>query len=242
MRVVILQSNYLPWKGYFDLVHEADRFVFYDDVQYTKNDWRNRNRLYGANGLFWLTVPVPKGPRDRQIREVELADDRWQLKHYRALTTTYGAAPFFEQLEPLLRETYFDRRWHRLIDVDRHLVRAIARRLGSRTEFYDSHDLLDGVVDDRIERLLVQLRRLDATEYLSGPAARAYLEGSEHRFGDEGIRLTFKRYDDYPAYPQRREPFEPGVSIVDLLAHVGFDEAPWYIWGHRDAASPRPAS
>lgn len=263
MRVVILQSSYWPWRGYFDLIHDADRFVFYDDVQFTRQDWRSRNRLYGANGVFWLSVPAPRKAVRGTIREVVLPDPHWQAKHYRAIATTYRGAPAFGELDEFLRETYLERTWTSLMQLNRHCIRFVARGLGCATELLDSRDLTtpesdssgvgssgdgssgdrssgdgssgDGAAD-RVERLARIVERVGGTEYLSGPAARDYLDGHEDAFAARGLALRFKTYD-YPSYPQRREPFEPQVSILDLIAHVGFAAAPDFIWRPR-ARSP----
>ena len=236
MKVVVLQSSYLPWKGHFDLVHDADAFVFYDEVQYTKNDWRNRNRIYSANGLHWLTIPISPRAVKLKISEVRIRDHHWQKKHYNSLRYAYGGAPCFGELADFLADAYLARTWRSLAEVNRYFMVSLARRLGCATEFLDSADfVLEG---DRVERLVGLLRQVGASEYVSGPSARAYLEGSEHLFAEHGIALTYKDYSGYPPYPQRREPFEHGVSVLDLVAHVGFERAPWYIWGWREGTDP----
>lgn len=218
MRVVVLQSNYLPWKGYFDLIQEADAFIFYDEVKYTKNDWRNRNRIYSRQGLHWLTIPIRHDAVKLKISEVPLPEASWQAEHLRTLEQCYGSARHFRQLEPLLRELYASRQWTRLSEFNQFATVSIARLLGLRTTFLNSRDFqLEG---DRVGRLVSLLRQVGATEYLSGPAARAYLAGSESLFAEAGIRVWFKRYEGYPAYPQLREPFEHSVSILDVLANV----------------------
>ncbi|MEM6795398.1 MAG: WbqC family protein [Acidobacteriota bacterium] len=232
MRVFVLQSNYLPWKGYFDLIHDADRFVFYDEVQYTKNDWRNRNRVYARSGLHWLTVPIsPKATRG-PIRDAVPSDERWRVKHEKSLRAAYGQAPHWDELAELLGGLYRGEPWPRLIDVNRFAIRYLARRLGCETELLDAADYeLAGA--DRVERLLGLLEQVGAERYVSGPAARRYLEGCEARFAERGIALEWKDYGGYPEYAQRREPFEAGVTVLDLIAHVGFERAPWYVWGWR---------
>ena len=240
MKVVILQSNYLPWKGYFDLINDADIFVFYDDVQYTKNDWRNRNRIYSKNGLHWLTIPIPKNAVKKKINEVVLPDHRWQQKHLNALTASYGKAPYFQEIKALLDVVYTETTWRSLSTLNRYLIEEIAARLGCRTEFKEARSLdLSG---GRVERVLGMLKQLNASEYISGPSARGYLEGSEHLFAEHQIKLTYKDYTGYPPYPQWKTPFEHGVSILDLIAHVSFERAPYYIWGWRDSTWHRRTS
>lgn len=232
MKVVILQSNYVPWKGYFDLINDADIFVYYDEVQYTKNDWRNRNRIYTKNGLQWITIPIPADAVKKKISEVDIHDKSWQEQHHKTISMGYSKAPYFEQLKPILEDTYLHYQWNKLIDVDRYLIEKISRMIGIDTRFIDSKDLvLEG---DRVERLIHLLKQLKADTYISGPAAKAYLEGSEKQFEEAGIDLKFKDYGGYPTYPQLKEPFENSASIIDLLANIEVNEIKNYIWGWRN--------
>jgi hypothetical protein len=227
-RVAVLQSNYIPWKGYFDLIHDVDLFVFYDDVQYTKGDWRNRNRIKTPRGVQWLTIPVG-GRIHRRICDVAIPDAGWARRHLHALTASYTEAPFFAHYAGLLGEVYTERRWSNLSDFNQFVIRTIAREsLGIDTSFGDSRDY--GLHGRGQERLLQLLRATGATEYVSGPSADAYIE--PRAFADAGIHLTWKVYPDYPVYEQLHPPFVHQVSILDLLFHVG-PAAPEYIWGCR---------
>jgi len=227
-RVAVCQSNYIPWKGYFDLIHDVDLFVFYDDVQFTKNDWRNRNLVKSANGLHWLTIPVGTDLR-RRICDVMLTDPRWQRKHLKTLEHLYGKAQFFEHYRGLLEQIYVKREWASLSELNQAVVMTIARQcLGVTAEFrssleFDCHGRKD-------ERLLGLLRVVGADVYVSGPAAKAYLDPG--RFSAAGIEVIWKDYAGYPPYFQFHSPFEHGVTILDLLFHVGPD-APYFIWGWR---------
>lgn len=231
MRVVILQSNYLPWRGYFDLIHDADLFVFHDDLQYTKNDWRNRNRIKTPAGPAWLTIPVGTDEH-RRIDEVLLPPDRaWAQRHWRLLQTHYGAAPHFERYASFFRDVYTHRTWTRLAELNQFLITTIARDfLGLGTAFTTSSRF--GLASRKQERVIDLLKATGARTYLSGPAARDYLE--PERFQAEGIALEWKDYSGYPEYPQFHPPFEGAVSIVDLLFHTG-PAARDYIWGWRPA-------
>lgn len=232
MKVAVLQSNYLPWKGYFDVINSVDAFVFYDEVKYTKNDWRNRNQIYGANGLFWLTIPIPKGSVKLKISEVAIEDERWQETHFKALCNTYQKAAYFDEIEPMLHEVYRQQRWTRLVDLNRHIIERICRTIGITTTFLDSKNFV--LSESRVERLVNLLNQVGSTKYLSGPSAKAYLRGSEQVFLENGIDLVYKSYDGYPEYQQNTEPFCHHVSIIDLLAHVGFRRAKAYISTHSD--------
>lgn len=227
-RVAILQSNYIPWKGYFDIIHDVDLFVFYDDVQYTKNDWRNRNKIKSAAGAEWLTVPAGEA-RDRLICEVELKDAGWQAKHWRTLQQNYGRCPHFERYRDYFEDVFLRQRWTHLSALNQALVRHVASEfLGIRTQFADSRQF--GASGQKQDRLLDLLARCEATHYLSGPAAKAYIDPAQ--FDRAGIVLAWKDYAGYPEYAQRFPPFEHGVSVLDLLFNVG-PEAPHYIWGWR---------
>jgi len=234
--VAVLQSNYLPWKGYFDIIHDADLFIFYDDVQYTKNDWRNRNKVKVNGGTAWITVPVGQS-LGRRICDVEIRDDRWQLKHWKTWQQYYGRTPHFGLCESFLRETYLERRWMSLSDLNRHLIVEIARNfLGITAQFADSREFrLSG---SRMGRLLSLLRAVGATRYVTGPAAAGYIESE--RLSEAGIDLVFKSYEGYPEYAQRFPPFEHSVSVLDLVCNTG-PAAPFYVWGWRTATDiPKP--
>ncbi len=227
-RVAVLQSNYIPWKGYFDIIHEVDLFVFYDDLQFTKNDWRNRNKLKTAKGATWLSIPVGTN-LNRLICEVELKDHDWQQKHWTAFRDWYSATPHFAQYKDFFEDVYLRRRWENLSVLNQYLIQSIARDLlGIRTEFVDSRTFAP--VGTKQDRLIDLLKKVGASWYLSGPAAKDYIDPK--RFADAGIELAWQSYAGYPEYPQRFPPFEHGVSIVDLLFNTGRD-APEFIWGWR---------
>lgn len=226
--VAVLQSNYVPWKGYFDIIHDVDVFVFYDDVQFTKNDWRNRNRIKTAQGVKWLSVPVGAGI-GRTIREVEITDAHWQRKHFETLRQSYGKAPHFAHVEPFLEEVYVARQWDNLSALNQFLITSLSRDfLGLSTRFDDSSRYdLRGAKQDRLIELL---EAMGTTRYVSGPSGRDYMDVDE--FERRGIEVVFKEYSAYPEYPQLHPPFEHRVSILDLLVHAG-TEAPRLIWGPR---------
>ncbi len=228
-KVAILQSNYLPWKGYFDLIHDVDLFLFYDDVQYTVRDWRNRNKIKTAQGIAWLTVPVGSD-RNRLICEVGIRESEWQGTHWKSIQHAYSKARHFGRYSEFFRWFYLDNTWANLSELNQRLVTHISREwLGIRTEFAQASDYKAQA--QKQERILELLRAANANLYVSGPAAKTYLD--ELRFRKEGIALTWKDYTGYPEYPQLHPPFEHAVSILDLLFHTG-PEAPWYIWGWRE--------
>jgi hypothetical protein len=224
-RVAIVQSNYLPWKGYFDLIASVDEMVLYDDAQYTKRDWRNRNQIKTANGLLWLSVPVKvKGRFFQAIKDTELVDEPWAETHWRSIAMAYGRAPHFAALQQWLEPALRGHHHQHLSSLNRSLIEAICGVLGIRTRITSSSDYT--LPDGKTERLLAVCEQAKATMYVSGPAARSYLD--ESLFAARGIGVEWFDYSGYPEYPQLWGAFEHAVSVVDLLAMCGPD-APRYL-------------
>jgi hypothetical protein len=227
-KVVILQSNYIPWKGYFDLINDADLFIFYDEVKYTKNDWRNRNKIYTTNGMQWLSIPIAKDAVNHKISDVRITDMHWQDIHYKSLSLGYKKTPFFNQLEEIIQTVYLETKWDYLSVLNQSLIKKISTLLNIKTQFVDSKNYtLHG---DRVERLINLLNQVGATEYISGPSAKDYLSGNEHLFADNDIKLTYKEYPKYPDYKQLSQPFRNDVSIFDMITNIQVDEIKNYIW------------
>jgi hypothetical protein len=222
MNVVILQPSYIPWRGYFHQIQKADLFIFYDDVQYDKHGWRNRNRIKTAQGSQWLTIPVhSKGVVDQNIpiNQVKISwTTDWNEKHWRAIQQAYSKAPFFQQYAPLL-EGFFQQKPEFLADFTIETTVSLARQLGFlKTQFLRSSQLkISGVKTDRLIQIL---KNVGATHYISGPSARDYIEKA--KFDQAGIALEYIEYR-YPEYPQLYPPFDQNVSIIDLLFMVGQD-------------------
>ncbi|SOU05796.1 WbqC family protein [Xanthomonas arboricola] len=218
-KVAILQSNYIPWKGYFDLIGAADEFILYDDMQYTRRDWRNRNQIKTPQGVQWLTVPVlSKGKYHQTIAETELDGDEWTALHWRALSQNYRRAPFFAQVATWLEPLYFASYTH-LSQMNRCFIEAICRQLNITTRISSSTDRV--MLEGKTERLADLCAQAGATEYLSGPAAKNYID--ETVFREFGIALTWFDYAGYPPYPQLWGEFTHGVSVLDLLFNCGPD-------------------
>jgi len=227
-RVAIIQSSYIPWKGYFDIIHEVDEFIFLDDVQYTVRDWRTRNRIKTANGPTWLTVPAGAN-RNRLLAEVALEDPSWQEKHWKTICHSYARAPHFRTYAPFFEELYLGKTWTNLSQMNRSMTQRIAHELlGIETIFTESSSY--AAQGTKLDRILDLLRLSGASSYLSGPTAADYL--AQDRFDAVGVELKLKDYSDYPAYPQMYPPFEHAVSVIDLIFNMG-PQAPDYIWGHR---------
>jgi len=224
-RVAIIQSNYIPWKGYFDIINLVDEFILYDDRQYTRRDWRNRNLIKTDRGLRWLTIPVRvKGRYEQRIDETMISDPAWSGRHWKTLEHAYSGAPHFRFYRDAIGDLYAHSIEERLSDVNRRFLETVSRLLDIETKFTWCTDYpADG---ERTARLVSLCRQAGAAEYLSGPAGRAYID--ESQFQAAGIKLIYMDYSDYPPYPQLHGSFESGVSIIDLLFNAGPD-APWYM-------------
>lgn len=217
--LAIVQSSYIPWKGYFDLLNQADEAVLLDDVQYTRRDWRNRNRIKTAQGPIWLTIPVEvKGRYHQTIRETRIADGRWARRHLDSLRHSYARAPFFDDYAPVLEAAYGRAEAEvALSEVNTTFIRTVCDLLGIETRLSSSSDYR--LADGATERLVSICLQAGATRYLSGPSARSYLD--EAAFAREGVEVAYVDYSGYPEYAQLHPPFVHEVSILDLLVHTG---------------------
>jgi hypothetical protein len=216
-KVAILQSNYIPWKGYFDIIQKADVFVIYDEVQYTKNDWRNRNMIKTPTGMQWLTIPVSQQSLNQKICETRISKSNWNMKHWNALAGNYAKAPFFRHFEHELKTLYTSIDTEFLSEINRQFIEKINTILEIPTEIVDSR-LLD-LKGDKNERLLDAVKKLNGTHYISGPAAKSYLDVNE--FEKASIQVEWMDYSGYPTYSQLFEPFNHNVTVLDLLFNEG---------------------
>jgi hypothetical protein len=219
-RVAIVQSNYIPWKGYFDLINSVDEFVLFDDVQYTRRDWRNRNQIKTAAGPAWLTIPVAtSGLFDETIRNIRVSDATWASRHWRTIRANYARAPQFRAYAPLLEDLYLTCRDEDLSAINRRFLSAVCGMLGIGTKMSWSWDYQ--VAEGPTERLVSICRQAGAAVYVSGPAAAKYLDPVQFR--DANIELIYFDYAGYPEYRQLFPPFEHRVSILDLILNEGPD-------------------
>ena len=220
---VIVQSSYIPWKGYFDLIRRADCFILYDDAQYTQRDWRSRNRIKTKDGLQWLTIPIAHPARTQRIRDTRIADATWNRRHWRAIASAYARAAYFAQYRDALEDLYGQMTTPWLSEINRGFIEAICRWFGITTPLTWSSDYT--LAAGQSARLVDLCRQLGATHYLSGPTARGYLDVS--LFDQAGMTVSFMDYSGYPVYTQVHPPFEHAVSAVDLLLNAG-PAAPQY--------------
>ena len=219
-RVAIVQSCYIPWKGYFDLINLVDEFILYDDRQYTRRDWRNRNRIKTPQGSQWLTIPVEvKGRYDQRIDETRTSDPNWADVHWRTFVHNYASAPFFDEYRDRLEDLYRRADDPFLSVVNRLFLDELCAILGIGTRLAWSTDY--EAEGGKTERLVSLCRAASATHYVSGPSARDYM--NEGLFDEAGIELEYMDYSGYPEYPQLHPPFDHAVTILDLILNTGPD-------------------
>lgn len=228
MNVVILQPSYIPWRGYFDQIRRADLFIFYDDIQYDKHGWRNRNQIKTHQGKQWLTIPVhTKGvTQGVPIKEVRIDWSKpWAKSHLKSLTIAYSKAPHFKGHLPLL-ESIFQRRDEFLAGFTIQTSVMLARALGfTSTRFLRSSEL-PNVEGQKTDRVINVLKQVGATHYTCGPSASSYME--PEKFAQAGITFEYMAYN-YPEYPQMYPPYDPFVSILDLMFMAGSEAGEYFV-------------
>lgn len=219
-RVAIVQSNYIPWRGYFDLIRSCDEFILLDEVQYTRRDWRNRNRLKSASGTIWLTIPVEsKGKYHQKISETMIGDPQWNQKHWKTIEHCYRRARYFSSVGEQILRLYENAIDPHLSHINAFFLKGICGMLGISTKLSWSTEYPSA--EGKTERLVELCRACGATEYLSGPRARDYINPSA--FEEAGVTLQYMSYEGYPEYDQMHPPFDPHVSILDVLFNTGED-------------------
>lgn len=218
-KVAIIQSNYIPWRGYFDIINLADECILLDDVQYTRRDWRNRNLIKTASGLRWLTIPVNvKGNYKIDIRNVEVATKDWNVKHWSTIVNCYSKAGFFAEYKEFFETLYLNCLESRLSNINYRFIQQINKLLGINTPIKWSWDY--SVSDkDKTNRLISICKKAGATTYISGPSAKNYID--ESLFQKNGLSIYWMNYDNYPEYRQLFPPFRKEVTIIDLIFNEG---------------------
>ena len=216
-KVAILQSNYIPWKGYFDIIRSVDLFIFHDDLQYTKGDWRNRNKIKTPNGIKWLTIPCGTNEK-RLICEVEITDHSWQKQHWNLIQMSYKKSEYFSVYKSFFEDIFLGENWKNLSDFNQTIIKKISKEiLNIDTEFDDSRKY--ELKEKKGDRVIELLKKANAEYYLSGPAAKDYI--NEKVFKENNISLEWMDYSNYPEYTQLYPPFEHFVSIIDLIFNEG---------------------
>lgn len=215
--IAIVQSCYIPWKGYFDLINRSDKFILYDCVQYTSYDWRNRNQIKTQHGLHWLTIPVTHIAQSQRIIETVCADKEWPALHLKTLQRNYTKAPYFSEYFDAVEALYHQCPDTYLSEINHHFLSGINNILGIHTPLVTLREHIDDS-GDKTDKLVAICKYFGATKYLSGPSAKTYLDFT--KFDRAGIAIEWMEYD-YPEYDQLYPPFIHEVSILDLLFHTG---------------------
>ncbi|MGO4170873.1 WbqC family protein [Bosea sp. TAF32] len=234
-RVAIIQSSYIPWRGFFAAVALCDTFVFFDSVQFTRRDWRTRNAIKTSQGVHWLSVPImQKGNFHAPIDGVRIADPNWWRTHLKSIEVAYRRAPHFDDIFPFVRQLFESvADLPTLSDVNQTMTTALCRALRIETRFVRDIDLLpreDMAAMRPTERLVKLSAVAGARAYLSGPSAKSYLDEGE--FHALGIRVEWMDYSRFgEPYPQIWGAFAPAVSIVDTLLNLGLAQTRAIVFG-----------
>jgi len=216
--VIITQSNYIPWKGYFDSINLMDEVVLYDDMQYTKRDWRNRNKIKTNNGLTWLTIPVEvKGKFNQKINETLTVDDKWRIKHWRSIESNYKKAPYFDEYSEVFKPLYLESNERNLSEINFKFIEVVNKILGISTVLRRSSEF--DLIEGKTERLADLCEKLNANVYYTGPSAKDYIE--DKSFSSRNIEIKYLDFSGYSEYPQLFGKFEHAVSVLDLIFNCG---------------------
>ncbi len=216
-KIAILQSNYIPWKGYFDLINGVDEFIFYDDVQFTKNDWRNRNIIKTKDGPAWLTIPVIHNSLSQKIKDTKIVNKYWAKKHWKSILGSYSKAKYFKNYAEIFESIYLNMKSNYLCDVNYAFIEAISAILGIITKISKTYSVDES--KNKLERLISICKSHGATHYLTGPSAKNYID--EKLFISENIMLEYVDYLNYPSYTQLFGEFVHEVTILDLIFNEG---------------------
>lgn len=226
-KVAIIQPCYIPWKGYFDIINSVDEFIIYDDVQYTKRHWVNRNKIKTPQGLQWLTIPVNvKGRHKQKINEVTIVNHYWRKKHWKSIDFAYKKTAFFESYRHVVEGLFFNGSERNLLEINKSFIVKICLILGIQTKISVASDYNYEEYTDNVSNVINLLKKANASIFINSPTAKQYM--NESMFIPHGIQLLWADYLGYPEYTQLYPPFDHHVSIIDLIFNTG-DDAPKYM-------------
>ena len=226
-KIAILQSNYIPWRGYFDLINEVDEFIFFDECQYTKNDWRNRNHIKANDKSLWLTIPIKKNKLTTQISQVEFSNRNWITKHLKTINQFYQNCdyffPIYNDFSSILTSSSGN-----LSNLNMNLIINFSKKMKINTIFLNSKDFMTSKIKkDRSQRLVDICKERDAAYYFTGPSAKNYLD--IELFIKENINVIFYDYGTCKKYQQTGKNFISSLSIIDALMNCGYDNAKYFL-------------
>jgi hypothetical protein len=218
-KIAIAQSNYIPWKGYFDTIAYVDEFILYDCVQYTRRDWRNRNKIYTKEGIKWLSIPVEvKGKYHQKINETLISDNKWGPKHWCTIENSYGKSAYFKKYKDVFCDYYLNNLETNLSKINFDLIKIINNILGINTKISFSTDY-EKLETNKTERLLSICKNAGGDVYVSGPAAQSYFDLNVAR--NYNIAIEWANFSNYAEYTQLHKPFENSVTILDMIFNLG---------------------
>lgn len=218
MIATIHQPEHLPWLGFFDKMRQADVLVLLDTTQFAKDDFQNRNRIKTKSGSSWLTVPVFKKGKSKQlIIEAEISDDRkWRNRCWSLIYQNYREAPYFAEHKSFF-EALYARKWSKLVDLNITIIQYLAEQLGLKTKLITASELDIYEQGSTIVNLTI-CRSLGADVYLSGRYGKQYLD--ETQFAEHNIKVEYQDFQ-HPVYPQLWGEFLSHMSTIDLLFNCG---------------------
>ncbi len=222
--VAILQSNYIPWVGYFELMQSVDFFIIYDEVQYTKNDWRNRNLIKTDKGKLWLTIPCKvKGENFQSISDVIVSNNHWRKKHWLSLSNYYRKSEFFASYKDIFQKIYNQNNIESLSEINISFIKEIKNILGIDTKIINSSEIprKKESYKNPTTRLVEICDALNASSYKSGPAAKKYFDVELAK--SNKIDIVWFEYKEYKEYKQLYPPFIKNLSVLDLIFNIGND-------------------
>ena len=216
--VAIMQPTYLPWLGYFDLIDQADVFIFLESVQFDKRSWQQRNRIKTQNGELMLTVPVlSKGKFEQKINDVMVDESQnFEMKHFNSICSNYNKSKFFHLYRNEL-ESIYNYRKKTLVDLNIILIKWLCEKLGITSEFLLSSQL--GVYGSKVNLLINIINKVMGKDYLSPAGAKNYINDN-NLFKENNIRLIYQNYQ-HPIYKQLHGNFISFLSVLDLLFNEG---------------------
>jgi len=220
-----MQPTYIPWAGYFNLISQAQVVIFLDDVQFSKSSWQNRNRVLANGKEFLISIPTQQGPLSQKICDVLIQDrENWRKKHIKLLEHNYLKRPYGSEVLQIMQDI-LSPQWSRLADLNIHLIKTFSNKLGLAPRFYRSSEL--DINGQRSERLIQMCLKFDCQTYLSPKGASDYLE-KDGLFKNSPIKLEFQDYTP-DLYEQGTKDFVSHLSIVDVVANLGWDHSLTYI-------------
>jgi hypothetical protein len=223
-KVAIVQSNYIPWRGYFDLINSVDEFIFFDDVQYTRRDWRNRNKIIINNKPQWLTLPLlNKGNYNQIVSLMKVKESDWHIKHLDIFKNNYFKAKYFNTVFPIISELYRTIDSEFLSDINQFLIKEICNLLNIRTTFRRSSEFYNNSseITTPTDRLLDICIQTNCKIYISGELAKNYLD--IEKFSSKNIKVFWFDYKLSKEYKQSQNDFITNLSIIDCLMHSNFE-------------------